>query len=138
MKKIYSKLDPNKLLHIVNFFSNIDSRVDIAPEEQFLQSAIIKMPKDKKFRAHKHIWKTPAYDKTIAQESWVVIQGAVKVFYYDLDDTLLAEEIIKQGDCSMTFEGGHGYEILEEGTIVYEFKTGPYQGQVNDKIFIED
>ena len=27
-------------------------------------------------------------------------------------------------------------EILEEDTIVYEYKTGPYSGQKMDKIFI--
>ena len=37
----------------------------------------------------------------------------------------------------MTFQGGHTYEILEEDTIVYEYKTGPYKGQANDKEFID-
>jgi len=35
----------------------------------------------------------------------------------------------------MTFEGGHTYEILEENTSIYEFKTGPYNGRENDKQF---
>ena len=38
----------------------------------------------------------------------------------------------------MTFEGGHTYTILEDETIVYEYKTGPYKGQENDKVFIKD
>jgi hypothetical protein len=25
--------------------------------------------------------------------------------------------------------GGHTYQILEDDTIVYEYKTGPYEGQ---------
>ena len=57
---------------------------------------------------------------------------------YDIDDSLIGEEIIKKGDCSMTFEGGHTYEILEDDTVVYEYKTGPYTGQANDKVFITD
>ena len=72
----------------------------------------------------------------IAQESWVVIKGAVIVKMYDLDDALIATPILKAGDCSMTFQGGHTYEILEDDTIVYEYKTGPYKGQENDKEFI--
>jgi hypothetical protein len=55
---------------------------------------------------------------------------------YDIDGTLLETEIINKGDCSMTFEGGHTYEILEEDTIVYEYKTGPYLGIENDKKFL--
>jgi hypothetical protein len=38
----------------------------------------------------------------------------------------------------MTFRGGHNYYILEEDTIVYEYKTGPYLGQDLDKEFIKD
>ena len=29
------------------------------------------------------------------------------------------------------------YEILEENTVVYEYKTGPYTGVENDKVFLE-
>ena len=47
------------------------------------------------------------------------------------------EDILKDGDCSITLYGGHTYEALEEGTLVYEFKTGPYEGQELDKRFIE-
>ena len=57
---------------------------------------------------------------------------------YDTDRTLLKEEVIRKGDCSMTFEGGHTYEILEDDTIVYEYKTGPYMGVENDKFFYDE
>ena len=50
----------------------------------------------------------------------------------------ISDEIIKRGDCSMTFEGGHTYSILEDDTVVYEYKTGPYFGQILDKEFIRD
>jgi hypothetical protein len=36
----------------------------------------------------------------------------------------------------MTFRGGHNYEIQENGTIVYEYKTGPYKGIEADKTFL--
>ena len=55
---------------------------------------------------------------------------------YDIDDTLLCEHIVKAGDITITLEGGHGYEIMEDNTMVYEFKTGPYEGQSLDKVFI--
>ena len=74
----------------------------------------------------------------IAQESWVVIKGSVKCHLYDVNDELLREEVLRQGDCSMTFAGGHTYTILEDDTVVYEYKTGPYEGQKMDKVFLED
>jgi hypothetical protein len=53
-----------------------------------------------------------------------------------LDDKILAEPILKTGDASFTLEGGHNYLILEDNTLVYEYKTGPYEGQLMDKKFI--
>jgi hypothetical protein len=73
----------------------------------------------------------------IAQESWIVIQGSVKCIFYDIDDTIIAEPILNVGDASFTLEGGHNYYILEDNTLVYEYKTGPYEGQKLDKTFIE-
>ncbi len=108
----------------------------MAPEDQFLQLATLKMNSGDTFRSHQHIWKKPDRLEVIAQESWVVIKGSVKVFMFDIDGTLLGEEIIYPGDCSMTFEGGHNYEALEDDTIVYEYKTGPYTGIENDKVFL--
>ena len=54
----------------------------------------------------------------------------------DIDDTIIEEIILEQSDLSMTFRGGHNYEILEDDTVVYEFKTGPYLGIEFDKTFI--
>jgi hypothetical protein len=82
------------------------------------------------------VWKKPQYDTTIAQESWVVISGSVEVSFYDTDGSLLEKQVINSGDCSMTFEGGHTYTILEDDTVVYEYKTGPYYGIEHDKVFI--
>ena len=55
---------------------------------------------------------------------------------YDIDDQIIAEPILKAGDASFTLYGGHTYSILEDNTIVYEYKTGPYEGQNLDKTFI--
>jgi cupin fold WbuC family metalloprotein len=136
MYKIYSKRDSTKLLHLVHRLNEIVERTNVADDTQFLQLATLRMQKGKTFKPHKHIWKTPMYDMTIAQESWVVIQGSVEVSFYDTDGTLLEKQIINRGDCSMTFEGGHTYTILEDDTVVYEYKTGPYYGQNHDKVFI--
>lgn len=136
MEKIYSKIDPNKLLHIINRLSDIDNRTDVVDGENFIQCATLKMHKGQTFKPHKHIEKQRSYDKQIAQESWVVIKGSVKCKFYDIDDKIIAEPILGPGDASFTLYGGHTYEILEEDTIVYEYKTGPYEGQELDKVFI--
>jgi len=135
--KIYSKVEPNTLLHIIHRKEDfVNSREDIIPAENFLQLATLRMENKKTFRPHKHIWKQPDSEQIIAQESWVVISGKVKCLFYDLDDTLLASPVLEPGDCSITLQGGHTYEILSDDTLVYEYKTGPYRGQENDKVFL--
>ena len=138
MKKIYSNVNPEKLLHLINRREEITGRTDVAPDDQFIQLATLRMEKGKTFRPHQHIWKPSTTPQVIAQESWCIISGSVKIFMYDTDGTLLDTEMLYPGDCSMTFEGGHTYEIQEDDTIVYEYKTGPYQGQAMDKVFLDD
>lgn len=139
MEKIYSKVEPETLLHIIRRLSDIDAqpefREDIVDPDNFIQCSTLKMNGGKTFRPHKHIWKSKSETK-IAQESWIVIRGSVRCIFYDLDDTIIAQPILNAGDASFTLEGGHNYEILEDNTIVYEYKTGPYEGQALDKVFI--
>lgn len=137
MEKIFSKNDPEILLHMIGKREDIStSRTDLSPENEYLQLSSFILPKDKTFRPHKHI----VFEKTtdIAQESWVVIEGSVEVIFYDLDDQVLAKRILNSGDVSLTFRGGHNYKVLSDTAMVYEFKTGPYLGQEYDKVFIDE
>ena len=136
MEKIYSKVDPNKLLHIVVRIDDmIPGREDIVSEEHFIQCSILNLQEGHTFRPHKHIWKERTRD-VIAQESWIVVRGSVKCIFYDINDQIISEPILYPGDASFTVEGGHNYVILEDGTLVYEYKTGPYEGQKLDKQFL--
>ena len=136
MENIYSKIDPTKLLHVIIRKENLTpGRVEVINKDQFIQCALLNMEKGKTFKPHKHIWKERTRN-VIAQESWIVIQGSVKCIFYDIDDQILATPILYPGDASFTLEGGHNYEILENDTLVYEYKTGPYEGQQLDKQFI--
>tara|TARA_R110000744_G_scaffold190327_2_gene309457 strand:- start:14 stop:424 length:411 start_codon:yes stop_codon:yes gene_type:complete len=136
MELIYSKIEPNKLLHVVNRLHEIEGREDVIPGDNFLQCATLRLEKGKTFLPHKHITKDRHHPEQIAQESWLVIQGSVKCILFDIDDEIIATPILMPGDASFTLYGGHTYEALEEDTIVYEYKTGPYEGQKLDKKFI--
>jgi len=137
MEKIYSKIKPELLLHMVVRKPEIEGRTNIVDDKEFIQCATLRMEKGTTFKPHKHIKKERTYKEQIAQESWVVIKGRVKCIFYDIDDTIIATPILGEGDASFTLYGGHTYEILEDDTIVYEYKTGPYEGQNLDKKFIE-
>lgn len=134
MRTIYSKVEPDILLHIINKRDEIDERCDMCPADEFLQIACFKLNGGKTFKPHRHIVKYARHD--ITQESWIIVRGSVRAILYDLDDTILEEVDLMQGDCSITFCGGHNYVCLEDDTLVYEAKTGPYLGVAKDKKFI--
>lgn len=140
MELIYSKVEEGKLLHMVKRLSEIESqdnfRVDIVDADNYIQCSALNMKTGTTFKPHKHIFKERLHLKQIAQESWIVVRGSVKCIFYDLDDTIIAEPILYAGDASFTLGGGHNYLILEDDTIVYEYKTGPYEGQAFDKVFL--
>jgi cupin fold WbuC family metalloprotein len=136
MEQIYSRINPDVLCHQVIRLSDIKDRHNVSTDDQFLQLATLRMNKGHTFRAHQHIWKPAPVSEIIAQESWVVITGSVQVMFHDTDGVLLKEVVLYPGDASMTFQGGHNYLILQDDTVVYEYKTGPYQGQALDKVFL--
>jgi hypothetical protein len=37
------------------------------------------------------------------------------------------------GSCMIFFSGGHALKVLEDNTLFYEFKNGPYYGHDTDK-----
>lgn len=135
MEQIFSKID-GRLLHQINRVGDIiKGRRDLSNEKEFLQMSTLNLDNGKTFYPHKHIWKKISED-VIAQESWIVIKGKVKCILYDLDDTIIHEDILEPGDCSITYYGGHNYQILEDDSIIYEVKTGPYLGVEMDKVKI--
>ena len=133
MIKIYSRSEKDKLLHILYKKEDFADRQDIVEPSEFIQVASIVLSNNQTFKPHKHIWKDSKITKVIAQESWVVVKGKIKVEYYDLNNELLETFILTEGDCTITLYGGHNYTSLTDDSLVYEFKTGPYEGQANDK-----
>tara|TARA_R110001592_G_scaffold337626_1_gene624389 strand:- start:2507 stop:2917 length:411 start_codon:yes stop_codon:yes gene_type:complete len=130
--KVHSKIEPDTLIAIVNRFDDISEyRTDLSPPEEFLQGCARKISKSVQVPAHKHIG--IVRETTITQESWIIHKGSVRVAYYDIDDSFLLETDLHEGDCAILYRGGHSLEVLEDNTIFYEFKTGPYFGVDADK-----
>ena len=134
--KIYSKVEPDKiLLSMIRFDEIKDVRNDISPDEEFIQASGRILYSDFKVKAHKH--NIQMRKTSLTQEAWVVLKGKIKAKFYDLDDKLIFETILKDGDCISIFRGGHSLEVLQDKTIFYEFKNGPYNGVAKDKVFID-
>ena len=136
MIEVKSKVKDRTLHMVYRAEEFSEQRTELVDADEFIQCSYLKLYEGQTFAPHKHIWKAPKHKRVIAQESWVIIKGSVKVFFYDIDGELLETHILNAGDSSFTLEGGHTYEILEDDTLVYEYKTGPYEGQALDKVFL--
>ena len=136
LEKIFSK-HTGELLHIVikSLTNDLAQRTNIISDDQFLQLAILNMSNGDTFKPHKHIFKDGP-SSVVAQESWVVLRGSVNVSYYDVDDSIIEERTLGAHDVSITLKAGHNYKATSDNTLVLEFKTGPYSGISNDKVFI--
>jgi|TARA_R100001460_G_scaffold11121_1_gene26108 hypothetical protein len=135
MLNIYSKVDPEKIiLSLIRKNEITNSRQNITPDEEFLQAGVKITKAEDFFKAHKHLPCNKV--ATTTQEAWVILDGKVEGTFYDLDDSLLCSLEISDGDCVVIYRGGHSLKILDDDTILYEFKNGPYYGVKKDKTYI--
>tara|TARA_X000001388_G_C2220451_1_gene119000 strand:+ start:977 stop:1396 length:420 start_codon:yes stop_codon:yes gene_type:complete len=133
---IYSQVDKECLMLSINRYEEIrEQRIDITPENEILQASVKRLKAKTSFPAHKHNIIERVTNRT--QESWVLIEGRIKASFYDLDDSTLYECELKKGDMAVVYRAGHSFEVIDEGTVLYEFKNGPYYGKTKDKTMIE-
>lgn len=137
MESFFSRIEKDKLIFSLLRFDELsNNRIDIAPASEYLQVCGRIMNKGTTVVPHKHL-KTERRVK-MTQESWIVLRGKVKASFYDTDNTYLCDREIGSGDVVIFYRGGHGLEVLENDTVFYEFKNGPYFGVEKDKEKIND
>ena len=62
-----------------------------------------------------------------------VRKGRILARIFDLQDQPAATFEAGEGDVVILLRGGHGYDIIEDGTQVLEVKNGPYLGADADR-----
>jgi hypothetical protein len=116
------RLTPDDFKEGLSFFTN---------DEDFLQVGSWNYPKGKKLAAHNHNTASRVVDRT--QEVVMVISGRMLASVYNEEDILVEEVEVCNGEILVLLAGGHGYEIMEQGTRVLEIKNGPYLGPEIDR-----
>lgn len=69
----------------------------------------------------------------VTQEVLYVRKGRILARIFDLQDQPAATFEAGEGDVVILLRGGHGYDIIEDGTQVLEVKNGPYLGAEADR-----
>jgi len=103
-----------------------------SPDEDFIQVGIWGYDAGKKLQAHCH-------NKVLRQVPWTqeilyVKRGKILAHIYDSFSHKVAEFDVNEGDLVIMLTGGHGYDILMDGTQVLEVKNGPYVGAETDRV----
>jgi hypothetical protein len=137
MEQYYSKVEKDKLIFSwLKGDELCDRRIDLSPDDEIMQVCGRSLSKDVVVPPHKHL--DTIRETKLTQEAWVVLKGKVKARFYDLDDSFLCERYLSSGDVVTFYRGGHSLTVLEEGTLFYEFKNGPYYGIQKDKEKIDE
>jgi len=108
--------------HGLSFFSK---------DEEFIQVGVWGYDAGKELKAHIHnevnrevLW---------TQEVLFIRTGKLRANIFDTNETKVAELEVNAGDVIILLRGGHGYDIIEDGTQVLEIKNGPYVGPDLDR-----
>jgi len=103
----------------------------ISSDVDFVQVGFWYYKKGKRLLSHMHLEAKREVLKT--QEVIFVKKGSLKADIFTQEGKLYKSIELKKGDTGIFLNGGHGYEILEEGTQVLEVKNGPYVGPEQDR-----
>jgi hypothetical protein len=100
-------------------------------DDEYLQVGVWGYSKGKELKAHIH--NEVSREILWTQEVIFVRKGKIRANIFDTQETKVAELEVGAGDIIILLRGGHGYDILEDGTEVLEVKNGPYVGPDRDR-----
>ena len=100
-------------------------------DTEFIQVGIWGYDQGKELKAHIH--NEVKREVLWTQEVLFVRRGKIRANVFDTQERKVAVLEVLAGDVIILLRGGHGYEILEDGTQVLEVKNGPYVGPDLDR-----
>lgn len=100
-------------------------------DEEYIQVGTWGYDNGKELLAHTH--NEVSREVLWTQEVLYIRKGRIQADVYNTSDEKVAELIASKGDILILLRGGHGYQILEDGTQVLEVKNGPYVGADRDR-----
>lgn len=103
----------------------------LTQDSDFVQVGLWSYDQGQKLQAHVHNEVERKVSRT--QEVLLVKTGRVAARIFDNSERLVKTIELGPGDVLILLDGGHGYDILEDGTSVVEVKNGPYPGAEADR-----
>ncbi|MGD9784580.1 MAG: hypothetical protein AB7E80_16535 [Hyphomicrobiaceae bacterium] len=105
-------------------------------DPEFIQFGTWGYDAGKELLAHTH--NEVVREVPITQEVLYIRRGRIRAHIYDLKLAKVSEFEAVAGDLVVMLTGGHGYDIIEDGTQVLEVKNGPYVGAQADRVRLNE
>lgn len=100
-------------------------------DNDFIQVGVWGYSDGKELKAHIH--NEVKREVLWTQEVLFVRKGKICANIFDTAENKIAQIEVSAGDIIILLRGGHGYDIIEDGTQVLEVKNGPYVGPDMDR-----
>lgn len=131
IKKI---LDKGTLIAIVGSVDDMPKGNNFITDNDLpMQVGIMHVDKTALCKNHVHKMRSHQY-KAISIEYHMITKGKVRLSLFRDDKTLIKKMILKPNMFSLLIHGGHGYEILEDDTVMVECKLGQFESVESDKV----
>ena len=101
-----------------------------------IQWGAFRLEKGVELKPHIHKLRDRAFTtKTI--EFLVVLRGILQVDIFDWEKALVSRFALRPGGWVCLYDGGHGFQMLEDDTRFMEIKLGPFTAVEDDKEYFE-
>ncbi len=137
MYKIDKVYDNKELVSIIFRKTNrkIKKQIQFFTENKLpFQVGLLNHPKTHKIIPHQHKKKIKKIQHT--SEFLFLINGKVRVNFFDKHKKKIDSKTIKTGDMILLINGGHGFDILKKSILV-EIKQGPFSPKIDKVRFKE-
>lgn len=133
MKQIVHKGEVVAIFHKQNEWKQ---GLDFLTEDKdYIQAGTWWYEKGRVLKAHRHKTNPRIVERT--QETFILLEGRLRVDLYDEKNEIFLQEELSAGDIGIILNVGHGYYILEDNTRVLEVKPGPFTSVELDKEMIQ-
>ncbi len=133
IKKI---MDGETLIAIVGNFEDAGWGNNFYTDKELnMQLGCLRKNKEK-IQSHIHKIRNRQF-KSISNEFHMVLRGKVLVTFYNESKKIIDKFMMGTNMFSILYNGGHGFEILKEDTLMVEVKSGEYTSRVDDKESID-
>ena len=100
-------------------------------DKEAVQASRMCYNKDKTFLTHKHLLRPRLNNYT--QECFIIYKGSIEIRIFSTDKKSISTLVAKAGNIIILYRGYHSVTVLEDNSVFFEIKNGPFTTMKEDK-----